>query len=138
MIKKVNALKARQNLGRILEEVYYKGDQYIIERAGKPLAAMVPLWQLQARKEGRDHMLAKVQEVWRRTKKIQPESIEREVEVAVRALRTNLRVSAHDSSRTRRERFHKRHPERGRRTWENSEGLARRALRTGYVGAHSR
>ena len=87
MIKKVNALKARQNLGRLLEEVYYKGDQYIIERAGKPLAAMVPLWQLQARKERRDHMLATVQEVWRRTKKIQPESIEREVEVAVRALR---------------------------------------------------
>jgi hypothetical protein len=49
---------------------------------GKPLAATVPLWQLEARKERRDHMLATVQEVWRRTKKIQPECIEREVERA--------------------------------------------------------
>jgi prevent-host-death family protein len=87
MVKKVNALKARQNLGRLLEEVYYKGDQYIIERAGKPLAAMVPLWQLQGRKERRDHMLSAVQEVGRRTKKIKPERIEREVEAAVRAVR---------------------------------------------------
>jgi aromatic ring hydroxylase len=28
-------------------EVYYKGDQFVIERAGKPMAAVVPLWQLE-------------------------------------------------------------------------------------------
>jgi prevent-host-death family protein len=39
-------MKARQNFGQMLEEVYYKGDQFIIERAGKPMAAVVPLWQL--------------------------------------------------------------------------------------------
>jgi prevent-host-death family protein len=94
MVKRVNALKARQNLGRLLEEVYYKGDQYIIERAGKPLAAVVPLWQLQARKERRDRLLAVVQEVWRRTKRVKPECVEREVEAAVRATRSR-------SSRTR-------------------------------------
>jgi prevent-host-death family protein len=87
MLKKVTALKARHNLDSLLEEVYYKGDQYIIERAGKPLAAVVPLWQLQARKERRDQMLAAVQDVWRRTKKVQPGRIEREVEAAVRAVR---------------------------------------------------
>jgi antitoxin (DNA-binding transcriptional repressor) of toxin-antitoxin stability system len=43
MVKKVNALKARQNFGQMLEEVYYKGDQFIIERAGKSMAAVVPL-----------------------------------------------------------------------------------------------
>jgi prevent-host-death family protein len=42
-VKTINALKARQNLGQMLEEVYYKGDQFIIERAGKPMAAVVPL-----------------------------------------------------------------------------------------------
>ena len=46
-VKKINALKARQNFGQMLEEVYYKGDQFIIERAGKPMAAVVPLWQLE-------------------------------------------------------------------------------------------
>jgi hypothetical protein len=42
-IKTVNALKARQNLGQMLEEVFYQDAQFIIERAGKPMAAVVPL-----------------------------------------------------------------------------------------------
>jgi prevent-host-death family protein len=41
--KTINAMKARQNFGQMLEEVYYKGDQFVIERAGKPMAALVPL-----------------------------------------------------------------------------------------------
>jgi len=31
----------------MLEEVYYKGDQFVIERAGRPMAAVVPVWQLE-------------------------------------------------------------------------------------------
>jgi prevent-host-death family protein len=46
--KKLNALKARQQLGQLLEEVYYQGEQYIIERAGKPMAAVVPVWFIDA------------------------------------------------------------------------------------------
>jgi prevent-host-death family protein len=45
--KTINAMKARQNFGQMLEEVYYKGDQFVIERAGKPMAALVPLSQLE-------------------------------------------------------------------------------------------
>jgi prevent-host-death family protein len=48
-VKTVNALKARQNLGKLLEQVFYKDDRFVIERAGKPMAAVVPVWQL---KEG--------------------------------------------------------------------------------------
>ena len=87
MVKKVNALKARQNLGRMVEEVYYKGDQYIIERAGKPMAAVVPLWQLAAREKRRDRLFGMVEGVWKKTAKVKPEVIEREVESAVRAIR---------------------------------------------------
>ena len=45
--KKINAMKARQAFGQILEEVFYRGEQFIIERAGKPMAALVPLSQLE-------------------------------------------------------------------------------------------
>jgi antitoxin (DNA-binding transcriptional repressor) of toxin-antitoxin stability system len=41
--KTINAMKARQTFGQMLEEVYYKGDLFVIERAGKPMAALVPL-----------------------------------------------------------------------------------------------
>jgi hypothetical protein len=46
--KKINALKARQSLGQMLEEVFYQDAQFIIERAGRPMAAVVPVWQLEA------------------------------------------------------------------------------------------
>jgi prevent-host-death family protein len=48
----INAMKARQNFGEMLAQVYYKGDRFVIERAGRPMAALVPLglleeWQKQ-------------------------------------------------------------------------------------------
>jgi prevent-host-death family protein len=45
-VKKISALHARKNLGQLLEAVYYQGTQYVIERAGRPMAAVVPLRQL--------------------------------------------------------------------------------------------
>ena len=41
--KKINAMEARRNFGAHLEQVFYNGDQFIIERAGKPMAALVPV-----------------------------------------------------------------------------------------------
>ncbi len=87
MVKKMNALKARKNLGQLLEEVYYKGDQYVIERAGRPMAAVVPVWQLQERQKRRERFFGMIEEVWQRNKKVKPEVIEREVGEAVRAVR---------------------------------------------------
>jgi prevent-host-death family protein len=42
-VKKINAMEARRNFGTHLEMVYYSGEQFIIERAGKPMAALVPI-----------------------------------------------------------------------------------------------
>jgi prevent-host-death family protein len=88
MVKKVNALKARQNFGRMLEEVYYQGDQFVIERAGKPMAAVVPLWQLEAWQRRREQFFAAVEEVQQHNRKVKPEVIEEEVREAIRAVRT--------------------------------------------------
>ena len=43
MVKTVTALQARHNLGELLEGAFHRGDQFVIERAGKPMAAVVPL-----------------------------------------------------------------------------------------------
>lgn len=41
MNRTVSALKVRQNLGQLINEIYYRGDEFIIKRAGKPMAALV-------------------------------------------------------------------------------------------------
>jgi prevent-host-death family protein len=45
--KRINAGKARVNFGQMLNEVYYKGDRFIIERDGRPMAAVIPLSELE-------------------------------------------------------------------------------------------
>lgn len=94
MIRKVNALKVRKNLGQLLEEVYYKGDQYVIERAGRPMAAVVPVWQLKEWRERRARFFGMVDELRSKSKKLKPEVVEREVADAVRAVRTRSRRRA--------------------------------------------
>jgi len=48
MYKRISALKARQTLGQVMNEVALKGDDYIIERAGKPLVAVIPIGKYQS------------------------------------------------------------------------------------------
>ena len=77
MRKTVSALKARKNLGELLEEVYYRGDQYIIERAGKPMAAVVPLSQLEVWQEQREAFFRSIETVRQKNRTTTPETIER-------------------------------------------------------------
>ena len=47
MIKKVSTLEIRKRLGDILNRVALRHDEFIIERKGKALAAMVPIEKLE-------------------------------------------------------------------------------------------
>jgi len=56
--EKVSTLEIRQKLGDILNRVALRHDQFIIERKGKPLAAMVPVERLeQMQRAARLHLL---------------------------------------------------------------------------------
>ena len=46
MTHTISAIKARQNLGEMLNRVLLKHDEFIIERGGKPMAAVIPIDQL--------------------------------------------------------------------------------------------
>ena len=54
MLKTVSAIKVRQNLGQLMNEVSLKADEYIVERAGKPLVAIIPIEKYLNMKEKRD------------------------------------------------------------------------------------
>jgi len=36
-------MEARKNFGKLLEVVHYTGEMFVIGRAGKPMAALVPV-----------------------------------------------------------------------------------------------
>ncbi|MCJ7750608.1 MAG: type II toxin-antitoxin system Phd/YefM family antitoxin [Armatimonadetes bacterium] len=84
MRKTVTAVRARGKLGQMLEEVYYRGDHYIIERAGKPMAAVVPVEQYEQWRREREAFFDLVAEVRSRNVEATPEQIERDVAKARR------------------------------------------------------
>ena len=87
MRKTISAVQARGKLGQILEEVYYRGDQYIIERAGKPMAAVVPIEQYERLERARERFFALVEKIQSRSQEADPEEVERDVLAVVEAIR---------------------------------------------------
>jgi prevent-host-death family protein len=58
MPEKVSTLDVRQRIGDLLNRVALRHDEFIIERKGKPLAALVPVERLeQMRRFARRHAL---------------------------------------------------------------------------------
>lgn len=58
MKETISTLQVRQKLGDLLNRVELRHDEFIIERKGKPLAAMVPVHKLeQLERAARLHLL---------------------------------------------------------------------------------
>lgn len=93
MIKKISAMKARQNLGQLLNEVSIRGDAYIIERAGKPLAALVDMERFRQLQEDQDSALQAVRNIWQKMRGADTREIQTAVKEAIRATR-NRKVRA--------------------------------------------
>jgi len=58
MTEKVSTIDVRQRIGDLLNRVALRHDEFVIERKGKPLAALVPIERLeQMRRFARRHSL---------------------------------------------------------------------------------
>ena len=95
MLKKISAMKARQNLGQLLNEVSIRGDAYIIERAGKPLAALVDMERFQQLQEDQEAALQAVRNIWKKMTGADAQEIQGAIKEASRAARDEkLRAKA--------------------------------------------
>jgi prevent-host-death family protein len=88
MLKKISAMKARQNLGQLLNEVSIRGDSYIIERAGKPLAVLVDMEKFQQLQEDQSSALQALRKVWEKMAGADTQEIQEAIEEAVRKTRS--------------------------------------------------
>jgi prevent-host-death family protein len=85
MIKKISAMKARQNLGQVMNEVALRGDDYVIERAGKPLVAIIPMEKYRRLQKDLDDFFLEVRSFQESVKDADPEELDRAIEEAVAA-----------------------------------------------------
>lgn len=87
MLKKISAIKVRQNLGHVMNEVALKEDEYIVERAGKPLVAIIPIDQYQRLRGEREDFFRMADEIQKEAVRSDRKVIDSEIEEAVQAYR---------------------------------------------------
>ena len=84
MTEKVSTIDVRQRIGDLLNRVALRHDEFVIERKGKPLAALVPIERLeQMRRFARRHALELLEE-----QKQSTVSEEQALEIALEAQRS--------------------------------------------------
>jgi len=91
MYKTISALKARQNLGQVMNEVALKGDDYIIERAGKPLVAVIPMEKYQSLQKDLDEFFKSLDMMRRDIKKENSERIGKLINESVQFARKKIK-----------------------------------------------
>jgi len=87
MSKRISALKVRQNLGQVMNEVALRGDEYIIERAGKPLVAIIPIEKYRAMQAEVDAFYESLREMGAATKDEDSSTTDRLIDEAVKTYR---------------------------------------------------
>ncbi len=100
MKRTISAVEARQKLGEVLEGVHYRGDEVVIERAGKPMAVVIParLYDgILKRRERVKELTAKAQE---RHDMSEDEAMQYAVE-AVREVRREREAEEREQARPR-------------------------------------
>jgi prevent-host-death family protein len=85
--RRISAVEARKRLGEVLESVYYRGDEVVIERAGKAMAVVIPAERYEAMERSRERLFELIEKNWERNKDIPYEEIEREVQQAIGEVR---------------------------------------------------
>ena len=85
MLKKISAMKVRQNLGQVMNEVSLRGDDYVVERAGKPLVAIIPMEKYRKLQRDLDDFREEVKSFQQSVKDVDPQEVDAAIEEAVLA-----------------------------------------------------
>lgn len=92
----ITAMQLRRTSGKLLDRVFYKGERFVIEKAGEPRAAIVPLREFEEMKrlkaEAKKRLFAMTDEIRQAFANEDKEEIEREIKNAIREVRREKRA----------------------------------------------
>jgi len=83
----------RDHLGEILDEAHYQGGEFVIQRRGKPLAAIIPYFRYEQMERRREAAFKVLHEVWEANKDADPDELAKAVDQAVEEVRAEKRKS---------------------------------------------
>lgn len=87
--KHIKSARVRDLLGQIMEEVYYKGNDYIVEKGAKEMAAIISIDEYRRMQKERSEDFKVFDEIWNENRGVSSQEAE---EVAARAIREVRRI----------------------------------------------
>jgi prevent-host-death family protein len=87
MRKTISTQTLKTHVGEVVDSVRLRGDRYIIERRGKPVAAIVPLSVNEADERRRKRFFDMVDAIRQRTRDVPPEVIDQAIEESIAEVR---------------------------------------------------
>ena len=87
MERQMGVTEARRQLARIVDEVKYRGENYIIIRHGQPAAAVVPMDVYRRWKQEREELFGVIREIQAANADADPEQVMKEVLEAQQSVR---------------------------------------------------
>ena len=90
MEKTVPAFEARRQFGKMLQDVLSRGDKFVVERHGEPVAAVVPIEVYEQWKRSREAFFARLRDAAEKAN-MTPEEADALAEETVQAVRSGRR-----------------------------------------------
>ena len=81
----------RDHLGEILDEAHYQGNEFVIQRRGKPLAVIIPYSRYEQMEKRREAAFRVFHEIWEANKDADPNEVAEVVEQEVEKMRAERR-----------------------------------------------
>lgn len=86
-MRSIDAMQLRKHLGQYVNGALYRGDEFIIKRAGKPVAALVPVEDLEKLTALKAQGYRALKTLWAANRKASWATVQKDVEDAVRSAR---------------------------------------------------
>ncbi len=90
----VDTNNVRDRLGEMLDQAHYRGDEFIIQRRGRPLAALIPYETYERFERQRAKAFQVFQDTWDANKHADPSKVAEDVGKAVAEVRERKRRTA--------------------------------------------
>ncbi len=85
----ISAMDFRANPGTILDRVDYRKESFLIERAGKPKAVLIPISLYQIVENARKRLFTANNQIQKAFAGVKPATVEREINKAIEAVRNH-------------------------------------------------
>lgn len=77
--KTIGTNVVRDRLGEILDQARYRGNEFVVQRRGQPLAAIIPYETYEQLQRQRQQAFRVFHEIWEANPQARPEEVDRDV-----------------------------------------------------------